>query len=577
MNINKWYKSKDKFLFWLVVIGIVLRIIFFLSNLIIGGVHIDESMIFANALSIVNNGTDLLGNKFPVYFPTWFIGGQSPLGTYLSAFAVKLFGNSLFVLRLPALIVGCIGLVCSAKLSGLLFLKKEFKYAFVGLSAVSPWMIFSSCYVLDCNYMGYNLIFGILMLAKGQKQNKRIYYVLSMLFFSLCFYSYIASVLIVPIFLAITYLILFVKKRMSISDSVLSVVSLLFFSIPFIIFGLVLTGKIEPFSTQIMSFPDMKFYSRENSLALNSGTVFEVIKQLFKNFFEALSIIAIPESTVTLNDSNLFLYGNLGAGFISLFGLIDNLLLKLHKKEINCNTITKSIIIASGGAIVVFCSMTNAPLIVYAYRYGVLTPLLLLFEAIGLTQLTQLVNEIKNIDIKKSKLIIVGYLAVSLIFFGTEFFYMYSNNIKSDSLTYGDSLKICLNESDKINPNDTTIICNAECDQATLVYLYYYRQNKNLNNFADCMLDSYTKSDKVGYGYSLNDAFKDEIISYGNLHPENKTNNKISVSDTITILNSDEIVLTEKCYIVQHSELSQYNYENYKVKENGFYDILIKK
>ena len=61
------------------------------------------------------------------------------------------------------------------------------------------------------------------------------------------------------------------------------------------------------------------------------------------------------------------------------------------------------------------------------------------------------------------------------------------------------------------------------------------------------------------------------------MHPENKTNNKISVSDTITILNSDEIELTEKCYIVQHSELSQYNYENYEIKENGFYDILIKK
>ena len=76
MNINKWYKCKDKFIFWLVVIGIVLRIIFFISNFIIGDVHIDESMLFANALSIVNNGTDLLGNKFPVYFSTWFIGGQ---------------------------------------------------------------------------------------------------------------------------------------------------------------------------------------------------------------------------------------------------------------------------------------------------------------------------------------------------------------------------------------------------------------------------------------------------------------------------------------------------------------------
>ncbi|MDY4698069.1 glycosyltransferase family 39 protein [Eubacterium coprostanoligenes] len=577
MNINKWYKSKDKFLFWLVVIGIVLRIIFFISNFIIGDVHIDESMLFANALSIVNNGTDLLGNKFPVYFPTWFIGGQSPLGTYLSAFAVKLFGNSLFVLRLPALIVGCIGLMCSAKLGDLLFLKKEFKYAFVGLSAVSPWMIFSSCYVLDCNYMGYNLIFGILMLAKGQKQNKRLYYVLSMFFFSLCFYSYIASVLIVPVFLAITYLILFVKKRMSISDSLLSVVSLLFFSIPFIIFGLVLTGKIEPFSTQIMSFPDMKFYSRENSLALNSGTLFEIIKQLFKNFFESLSIVAFPESAITLDNisvNNLFLYGNVGAGLISIFGIAELFLSKLHKKDIKGSSITKSIIIASCGVIVVFCAMTNMPLFAYAYRYGVLTPLLLFFEAIGLALL---INKIKAIDIKKFKLILVGYLTVSLMFFGIEFFYIYPKNSESNHLSYGNSLNNCLADSDRTNQNNTIILCNPQYDRGTLVYLYYYQSDKNLNDFGDCMLNAYVKFHQLGAGYSINDAFKDEIISYGNLHPENKTNNKISVSDTITILNSDEIELTEKCYIVQHSELSQYNYENYKVKENGFYDILIKK
>ena len=65
MSIKKWYKSKDKFLFWTVAIGLVLRVIFFISNLIIGGVHIDESMLFANALSVAKNGTDLLGNKMP--------------------------------------------------------------------------------------------------------------------------------------------------------------------------------------------------------------------------------------------------------------------------------------------------------------------------------------------------------------------------------------------------------------------------------------------------------------------------------------------------------------------------------
>ena len=382
MSIKKWYKNKDKFLFWTVAIGLVLRVIFFISNLISGGVQSDESMLFANALAVAKNGTDLLGNKMPAYFATWLIGGQSPLGTYLSAFAAKTLGNSLFALRLPALIIGCAGVVCSAKLGNLLFCKKEYKYAFAGLAAVSPWMIFSSCFVLDCNYMGYNLIFGILMLLKGQKQNKNTYYVLSMFFFSLCFYSYIASVLVVPIFLAVTYLLLLTKKKIKIGSCAVSVMSLLVFSIPFIIFGLVLVGKIEPFATKIISFPDMKFYSRDNSIALNSGGVLTVIKTLFKNFCGAISIIGLPDSAVIANGANLFQYGNLGAGLIAIFGIIDILLTKMHKKKIGDSITTKSVAIASGVSIAVFCAMTNTPSLSYAYRYGVLTPLLLIFEAI---------------------------------------------------------------------------------------------------------------------------------------------------------------------------------------------------
>lgn len=574
MSIKKWYKSKDKFLFWTVAIGLVLRVIFFISNLIIGGVHIDESMLFANALSVAKNGTDLLGNKMPAYFATWLIGGQSPLGTYLSAFAAKIFGNSLFALRLPALIIGCAGVVCSAKLGNLLFCKKEYQYAFAGLAAVSPWMIFSSCFVLDCNYMGYNLIFGILMLLKGQKQNKNICYVLSMFFFSLCFYSYIASVLVVPIFLAVTYLLLLTKKKIKIGSCVVSVISLLVFSIPFIIFGLVLVGKIEPFATKTISFPDMKFYSRDNSIALNSGGVLTVIKTLFKNFCGAISIIGLPDSTVIANGANLFQYGNLGAGLISVFGIIDILLTKMHKKKIGDSITTKSVVIASGVAIAVFCAMTNTPSLSYAYRYGVLTPLLLIFEAIGLVRL---IEKIKSTDIKKLKLILTGYLTASLIIFGAEFFILYNAGTSwaSDS-TYGDSLKICLDESDDISPNDTTILCSPNCDRRTVVYLYYYRHDKNLNSFYDSLLNAYTKSDKLEKGYYISRPLKEEIGVYTGLHPENAMSNEIKVSDTITISNSDTVVLTKKCYIVQHSKINLYNHKGYKTKENGFFDILIK-
>ncbi len=573
MNIKKWYENKEKFLFWITIIGLALRIIFFISNLFICGVHIDESMLFANALSIAKNGTDLLGNKMPVYFPTWLIGGQSPLGTYLSAITVKFFGNSLFVLRLPALLIGCIGLICSVKLGDLLFSKKDFKYAFASLAAISPWMIFSSCYVLDCNYMGYNLIFGILLFLKGQKQDKNICYIFSMLFFSFCFYSYIASVLIIPVFLAILYLILFINKKIKLSNCVLSVIFLFIFSIPFIIFGLVLIGKIKPFTTHIISFPDMKFYSRNTSIALSSDRVFDIIKILFENFFEAMTIILFPDSTVLSSGANLFLYGNICAGLISIFGLIDILLTKIHHKDNIFNDIAvKSIVIASGGAIAIFCALTNNPLIIYAYRYGVLTPLLLSFEAIGLVQL---IKRLQSVSMIKFKKILVGYLIVSFLFFGTEFFYIYQNDTKSGDFTYGDSLKICLNESDKITPNDTTIICNTQCDQSTIVYLYYFRQDKNLNNFLDCMFNSYTKSSQMKTGYSINKSLQEEINNYVSLHP--LKNNIINVSDTITILNSNETELTKKCYIIQHSKLNQFNHENYTIIENGFYDTLIRK
>lgn len=118
--------------------------------------------------------------------------------------------------------------------------------------------------------------------------------------------------------------------------------------------------------------------------------------------------------------------------------------------------------------------MTNTPLLTYAYRYGVLTPFLILFEAIGFILL---LKKLKLLDIKKLKFILVGYLIVSLTIFTTVFFYIYVNDTKQTN-TYGDSLKICLDESDDISLNNTTILCNVQCNQRTLVYLFYYRQGR---------------------------------------------------------------------------------------------------
>lgn len=91
------------------------------------------------------------------------------------------------------------------------------------------------------------------------------------------------------------------------------------------------------------------------------------------------------------------------------------------------------------------------------------------------------------------------------------------------------------------------------------------------------MFNVFTKSNKQLYGYSINENLKTQITLYANLYPEKAMRKEVNVSDTIIILNSDKINLTKKCYIVQHSNLNLYNHKKYKVKENGYFDLLIKK
>ena len=50
---------------------------------------------------MAREGTDIFGQRMPVYFDTWLYGGQSSLATYLAAAFIRLFGNQIWIARLP--------------------------------------------------------------------------------------------------------------------------------------------------------------------------------------------------------------------------------------------------------------------------------------------------------------------------------------------------------------------------------------------------------------------------------------------------------------------------------------------
>ncbi|MBP8682152.1 MAG: hypothetical protein KBH79_03705, partial [Clostridia bacterium] len=65
----------------LILLGAVLQVLFFILYLINGDVHVDEAMLVLNARSLAREGTDIFGQRMPVYFDTWLYGGQSSLAT----------------------------------------------------------------------------------------------------------------------------------------------------------------------------------------------------------------------------------------------------------------------------------------------------------------------------------------------------------------------------------------------------------------------------------------------------------------------------------------------------------------
>ncbi|HCQ28392.1 MAG TPA: hypothetical protein DIU40_07450, partial [Ruminococcaceae bacterium] len=83
----------------MLLFAFILHIGVFIYFMINTPIHTDEVMTVLNANSLAKSGTDILGEKLPIYFDTWLYGGQSPFATYLVAIMIKLFGYSLFVTR----------------------------------------------------------------------------------------------------------------------------------------------------------------------------------------------------------------------------------------------------------------------------------------------------------------------------------------------------------------------------------------------------------------------------------------------------------------------------------------------
>ena len=481
-------------------------------------IHTDEVMTVLNANSLAKSGTDILGEKLPIYFDTWLHGGQSPFATYLVAIMIKLFGYSLFVTRVPMFVFSMLGLIAFYKFLKEVIPENEtlINIAFC-LACISPWHLYSSAFTLDCNFLPHIAMFGMYFLAKGINSTKSRYFVFSMLFFGLGFYCYILSAIIIPVLLAVLFLILLIKKKVSFKNTIISVITIFIVAIPFILQGLVQFGIIENLNFLGFSISKMPYYSRGSELKLNN---------ILENLGEGIiSLLFTDIYSFNAKGVNSFNFANSFGSVALLAGVITLILNKIRKRN-DFGIFLKAVIISTLVSSATVCSLTF-----YAtalYRYNIYNYIFIIISAYGIYSVSKLFKK------PRFKEVTSLLVATSLIITTYCFAYYYKNDVINTNTFYTSSIEECLNYN-KSNKN-VTLVCvdeetNINSGQITermiIDTLYHHINEKdfidieallykagyfNNNDFSN--LPKFTKDNSIEFKNPKEKIIEDYVIVY---------------------------------------------------------------
>jgi len=516
--VNNKEKTENTKYRIMLLFAFVLHIGVFIYFMVKKPINIDEAMTVLNANSLAKSGTDILGEKLPIYFDTWLHGGQSPFATYLVAIMIKLFGYSLFVTRVPMFVFSMLGLIAFYKFLKEVIPENEtlINIAFC-LACISPWHLYSSAFTLDCNFLPHIAMFGMYFLAKGINSTKSKYFVFSMLFFGLGFYCYILSAIIIPILLAVLFLILLIKKKVSFKNTIISVITIFIVAIPFILQGLVQFGIIENLNFLGFSISKMPYYSRGSELKLNN---------ILENLGEGIiSLLFTDIYSFNAKGVNSFNFANSFGSVALLAGVITLILNKIRKRN-DFGIFLKAIIISTLVSSATVCSLTF-----YAtalYRYNIYNYIFIIISAYGIYSVSKLFKK------PRFKEVTSLLVATSLIITTYCFAYYYKNDVINTNTFYTSSIEECLNYN-KSNKN-VTLVCvdeetNINSGQITermiIDTLYHHINEKdftdieallykagyfNNNDFSN--LPKFTKDNSIEFKNPKEKIIEDYVIVY---------------------------------------------------------------
>lgn len=208
--IKKFFRKEFLILTLIVFIGGVLRL--YKLDKIPSGFYVDEAAIGYNAYSLLLTGKDEYGKSFPVFLRSYGLVSP-PLYTYLTVIPIKVFGLSIYSVRVLSSISGIMSIVFVYLILKKLKIFRNNYVAYIGtfLFAVSPWSIFFSRGAFEANFAFLLILVVVYFLLLCEEQ--LIYLVPAAAVASISTHAYQAERLIVYVLLGGFVLMLVLRKK----------------------------------------------------------------------------------------------------------------------------------------------------------------------------------------------------------------------------------------------------------------------------------------------------------------------------------------------------------------------------
>jgi len=180
--------------------------------------HRDEVMFALQAQSIASTGRDLEGRRFPLYFEMRAMGEHvwfHPIVVYVTALFLKVLPLDEQVVRIPSAVIGVIDVLLMFFIARRIFQSERWAFFVAALLALTPAHVIHSRLAMDFIYPVAFVMAWLLCLLIYLEGRRLAWLFVATALLGLGFFSYIASMITMPLFVLVTLLTLWVTSTRS--------------------------------------------------------------------------------------------------------------------------------------------------------------------------------------------------------------------------------------------------------------------------------------------------------------------------------------------------------------------------